>query len=163
MLDQFPLSALGTGNPSTGAWFITLTSMGVAAAESPGWHHVPSARARAHCVHVQPEIPDINVKKETPNHPSLLGLELIRRWTLVEVGVWGRGAERLPAGVTQLVSHAANTHPLLSRRRPYQPGEANYFSSGAQQGPRSGPSALSLPQSLILGGGRLPTRWFTLT
>lgn len=34
-----------------------------------------------------------------------------------------RGAAgHLPAGVTQLVSHSANTHPVLSRRRPYQPG-----------------------------------------
>lgn len=34
----------------------------------------------------------------------------------------GGPAERFPAGVTQLVSHTANTHPVLSRRSPYQPG-----------------------------------------
>lgn len=115
-----------------------------------------------------PEIPDIKVK-ENPPQPAKFARSGVD-WTEDTGGGggggwWGRGAERLPAGVTQLVSHTANTHPLLSRWRPYQPGEANYFSSGAQQGPRSGPSALPVPQSLILegGGARLPTRWFTLT
>lgn len=39
-----------------------------------------------------------------------------------------------PAGVTQLVSHTANTHPVLSRRSPYQPGRLIISAAGHSGG-----------------------------
>lgn len=109
MLYQFPLSALGTGNLSTGAWFITLTRMGVAAAESPGWHHVPSARARDGRVHVQPEIPDINVKKETPT------IQVCLVWSWLDGGRWWRWGcgGGVPSGSLQGSRSWCHTLPIL--------------------------------------------------
>lgn len=69
---------------------------------------------------------DINLKKSLMPNEAAASVKLVETapkfiglWTLVGMrGVAGQ----LPAGVTQLVSHSANTHPVLSRRRPYQPG-----------------------------------------
>lgn len=59
-----------------------------------------------------PEIPDIKVKEKPPNHPSLLGLDLIRRRTSVEVGVEGGGVQ---SGSLQGSRSWCHTLPILIR------------------------------------------------
>lgn len=92
-------------------------------------------------------------------------------WSLFDCGHWwGRGgaAGQLPAGVTQLVSHSANTHPVLSRRRPYQPGR---LIISAAEHSRGHVSALfhsvspSRRQTTILFWGQLPNAlvYFNMT
>lgn len=61
-----------------------------------------------------PEIPDIKVKEKPPNQPSLLGLELIGRRTLVEVGVGGGGGE-VQSGSLPGSRSWCHTLPILIR------------------------------------------------
>ena len=79
----------------------------------------------------------------------------------------GGAPEQLPAGVTQLVSHTANTHLVLSRQSPYQPGRlmisAAEHSRGRVRARPHHQSLLPAGRHHLLFWGRLTTRSFTLT
>lgn len=130
---QSSVPALGTGKLSPGAWFIyffNLAWVGLLQIPLGGaifcLHDLRRARggwcsSLRYCYKFKSLMPNgaaASVKLENCSKFAQSGVY----WIVDTGGDEGGAAGQLPAGVTQLVSHSANTHPVLSRRSVYQPG-----------------------------------------